>query len=99
MNKKKYLTIVNSSIFVLNVIYSIIIRVVVFKNGVNLGNLEYLLLNFLICGITSLISLYGIFSLAIAIFRERKVIPRYLLRIIILMVILIGNLIILMIKA
>lgn len=99
MNKKKYLTIVNSALFVLNVIYSIIIRVVVFKDGVNLGNLEFLLLNFLICGITSVISLYGISSLAIAIFRERKVIPRYLLRIIFLMVILVGNLIILMIKA
>lgn len=99
MNKKKYLTIVNSALFVLNAIYSIIIRVVVFKDGVNLGNLEFLLLNFLICGITSVISLYGISSLAIAIFRERKVIPRYLLRIIFLMVILVGNLIILMIKA
>lgn len=99
MNKKKYLTIVNASIFVLNIIYSIIIRVVVFKEGINLDNLEYLLLNFLICGITSVISLYGISSLAIAIFRERKVITKYLLRIIILMVILIGNLIILMIKA
>jgi hypothetical protein len=73
------------------------LKTVIFKDGINLGNLAHLFINYIVCGITSIISLLGISTLSIAIVKERKVITQYLVRIIILMIILIGNLIILMI--
>lgn len=97
MNKKKILTIINVCIFILNIFYTIILKIVIFKDGINLGNLAYLFINYIVCGITSIISLLGISTLSIAIVKERKIITQYLVRIIILMIILIGNLIILMI--
>lgn len=97
MNKKKILTIINVCIFILNIFYTIILKTIIFKDGINLGNVAYLFINYIVCGITSIISLLGISTLSIAIVKERKIITQYLVRIIILMIILIGNLIILMI--